>query len=328
MEIKGTEMIRSEIDVSEEDHYYLGTGDILYINFLSLKEYSKQYEILNDGKIYLPFNKTIYLKGFTIQKATRAIESALSSELIDPSVEISIFNRRPIRVTLSGEVMFNGVYTLKKGDEIEGFGNKKIIISTYPTIIDAIQIAGGLKSTSETKNIILRREIPNSNKFKETTINLNKLILEGDQNNNPFLFDGDIIHIPRTNFNEILARKSNLVQNKLKIYIVGEVKNPGEYFIPQKANIDQAILIAGGPIRNRGKSSILISRTDEFGENLIKRIRYDYKSKSKSKLALKNGDILYLETNLFGRGSDFINDVSKPADGILRTFTLIKLLND
>ena len=313
--------------ILNEDYYLLGPGDIIFINFLGAPEYSKEFELLNDGKIYLPFNKNAIIYGKNLKKASEIIEQSLSMDFINPAVEIRLIQRRPIRVTVRGEIKFEGIYTLDNNQEIEGFGNNKLLLSKYPTLVEALQVAGGITNKSDTNNIKLIRKI-DENEFKETKLDLSKFMQEGEQINNPFLLDGDIIFIPKTSnkMNDLIG--TNLVQNKVKVYVVGEVKKPGEYFIPKKTTLDQAILIAGGPLKNRSKSSIYVSSSNSSGENSIRRYRYNKKFLSQSPVKVKDGDILYLETNLFGRGSDLINDIAKPADGILRTFTLIKLLEN
>ena len=183
--------------ILNEDYYLLGPGDVIFINFLGAPEYSKEFEVLNDGKIYLPFNKNAIISGKNLETASDIIEQSLLKEFINPAVEIRLIQRRPIRVTIRGEIKFEGIYTLDNNQEIEGFGNNKILLSKYPTLVEALQVAGGITNKSDTNNIKLIRKI-DENEFKETKLDLSKFMLEGAQINNPFLLDGDIIFIPRT----------------------------------------------------------------------------------------------------------------------------------
>ena len=94
--------------------------------------------------------------------------------------------------TILGEINNPGLYNLTNK---EGLNISKEKFS-LPTLIDGIRIAGGITNDSNIKNIALLRLLPGEDKnYKETTIDLSRLFLNGDQINNPYLFDGDVIKI-------------------------------------------------------------------------------------------------------------------------------------
>ena len=76
------------------------------------------------------------------------------------------------------------------------------------------------------------------------------MINTGNQIHNPNLFDGDVIKIPKLKIQnkEIVNVPNNLVPEKINIYVVGEVQNPGMYEVSVNTNVNKAILIAGGPL--------------------------------------------------------------------------------
>ena len=105
-------------------------------------------------------------------------------------------------------------------------------LSGLPTVVDAIQKAGGITKYADLEEVILKRKIPgNESAYKETRLNFLKLILEGEQNNNPFLYDGDIVKLKK---NEQLSpslleiASANLSPKTIQVTIIGEVNFPGK----------------------------------------------------------------------------------------------------
>ena len=98
-------------------------------------------------------------------------------------LSIRILRTRPILISLAGEIKRPGIYSLK---EFSSSSNG------LPTVIDAIQKAGGVTQNTDLKNIRLHRKLPgNNNKYKVTNLDLYSLVIDGNQIYNPYLFDGD-----------------------------------------------------------------------------------------------------------------------------------------
>ena len=69
-------------------------------------------KILNDGKAIIPLLGPVKLRGLTVSSASKYLESLLSKELINPKVELFIFENRPIKISIIGEVTRPGIYKL------------------------------------------------------------------------------------------------------------------------------------------------------------------------------------------------------------------------
>ena len=62
------------------------------------------------------------------------------------------------------------------------------------TLIDAIIKSGGITTRANLKEVILKRRLPgNDMNYKLAKLDLFSLIREGNQSQNPLLFDGDVI---------------------------------------------------------------------------------------------------------------------------------------
>jgi polysaccharide export outer membrane protein len=107
----------------------------------------------------------------------------------------------------------------------------------YPSLVDAIEKAGGMTLAADIRNISIRR--PQSNGSEVVIkINLWTFIAEGNSNQNITLRDGDSIFIPPTekpNFKETLTLiNTNLapdLNTPRTVTVVGQVYNPGAYVV-------------------------------------------------------------------------------------------------
>ena len=87
--------------------------------------------------------------------------SILSS---DPIIFLDLVKTRPIKVVVSGEVNRPGIYSIDvKGENqlVNNDGGEQTSIKTYgwPTLVDAIQKAGGITNKGDLRNVNLIREM-------------------------------------------------------------------------------------------------------------------------------------------------------------------------
>ena len=176
----------------QQNIYLLGPGDIIQLNVIDVPELSSPLKVLPDGTISLPLSGSAYVKDLSIDQAKHVIENKLSEHLLVPEVQVTINNFRPLRVTLIGEVQAPGLYLID--NQLKGIASRTI------TLVDAIQEAGGLTNKSDIKTVkVIRKYFENGKQeLKEATFNLWELINDGNQENNPVLFDGDSILIKET----------------------------------------------------------------------------------------------------------------------------------
>lgn len=76
-------------------------------------------------------------------------------------------------------------------------------------------------------------------------------MLEGDLMQNPILFDGDTIRLPKAS--ERLIEESELAATTLApkentVYVIGEVESPGALQVPAGTPLVRSVLAAGGPV--------------------------------------------------------------------------------
>ena len=325
--------INNEIDL-QIDPYILGPGDELKIEVLDSEVSSGKYTILNDGTINIPLAGDVMLKGITLKDANNEIKNKLKKQLIEPEVSIQIIKPRPMTIFVLGEVDRPGIYTLDIAGINSGIDSSNSNISGMPTLIKAIQKAGGITQSANLKEVELTRLLPgNKNEYKTSKINLIALIFNGVMSNNPYLFDGDIIKLKKSN--EEPSKRietityNNLTPNSIQISVIGEVVKPGRLIVKSDTPLLQSILEAGGPINSRSsKSTVDLFRVNRDGTASHNKFKLDFKSGiSPNNPLLKNGDVVRVRRNLITSASDSLETISRPLSSVVTVYSLFKILD-
>ena len=325
MSEKNNELIKNKI---EKSPYLIGPGDVIEIIFFGAEELTSTYYVLSDGTISLPFVGSVDLDNLSLKEARNILRDLFSKELLNPELNIRIVKSRPIRVSIIGEIKNPGIYIFNKknSEKISDQSNE------VPTIIDAIQKAGGISTNANLTNLTLERKLSGSKgDYKFTNLNLLSIILEGDLSQNLYLHDGDRIILNKTtsnNKNINAAVKTNLSPEIISITILGAVKNEGELKLRSSSTISQAIIKAGGfKALKSNNTKIDLIRLNSDGSATIESYKFDKNliSQNSKNPILEDGDIIRVGKNIFGKTTNSINSISEPFSGLLPIITLIKL---
>ena len=154
------------------------------------------------------------------------------------------------------------------------------------------------------------------------------MIMKGDQSQNIRIFDGDTIRIEKSE--SILkeqfakARNSNLTPDFMRVYVSGNVFNPGEVIIPKGSGLNQAIAMSGGTRILSGKIEFL--RFNDLGETEKSSFKYQPNARINTKRnpILMEGDIVHINDSLFSKTSKAITVLVDP---ILRTYGLYSIFD-
>jgi polysaccharide export outer membrane protein len=298
------------------DLYVLGPGDGLQLTFLdpAAKEVGGAISILPDGTSSFALLGSVQLSGLTIGQATRWLTSLYAKQLVRPQLYLTLTSPRPVKVSIIGEVEKPGLYPL----------------GSYSTPVTAIQTAGGITLNSDIRRVILRRLAGPDGSLKETVLDLSQVLLQGNQLQNPILFDGDTLIVSRTTtvipaeVREVGA--SNLAPILIGVNVIGEVKAPGSLNLPANTPMVEAIFRAGGPVKWRANTNkIELVRFTRDGK--VTRQTYQYKDNMNISQGqnppLRNGDTVIVNKSLYGIALDAVNDIAIPlnaANGVLNLY--------
>lgn len=336
----------SRVQKAASDVYILGPGDQLELSFLG-PAYTKlggSFDIINDGTSSLPLLGSVQLDGLTLNQAKQWLESLYAAPLRRPALSLRLLKPRPMQVSVVGDVRNPGLYLLTPGGELSavqgiggaGQGGSPSSIPGLPTLVTALQKAGGLSLTANLSDIRIRRRIPgNSTQLRETSINLISLLDTGDKRQNPFLFDGDTIVVssaPVPAADRVLeVAAANLSPQTITVNVIGELKSPGRIQLPAGTPLIQAVLAAGGPIPMRAsKSNVELVRINRNGTALLRRYSLDYSLGVSGPLnpPLRNGDTVIVNRSGFAAVTDSLNALSAPLSVITNAFGVLAIVDN
>ena len=251
--------------------YRIGPKDLLEISVFGVQDLNKTVRVSEDGKITLPLIGEVSVEGLTKTEIEKILSQLLQEKYIqNPQVTVFIREYQSKKVSVIGAVRTPGPYEL--------LGRQ--------TVLQIISQAGGITNEAGDEIVILR-ELPDGT---GTSLHLliDDLILKGDAKLNVPLEPNDVISIP--------------IDKTVKIYVFGQVRNPGALDV-RKSRIPtllQAIAQAGGFSDRASKSSVIIKRKDESGKELKQEINVKDVIKGKKKdIQLLENDIIFVPETVF-----------------------------
>ena len=269
---KAPARVAAPVNNNFADSYTLGPSDRLRVDIFNVPEYSGEFYVLGDGAINLPVVGAIPVQGLTIQKASALLTSYFSRYVKRPIVTISVLAPRPVQFAIAGEVTRAGSYTIPFTLE-----NRK-----FPSISQAIQLAGGTTQTANLRQVQVRRAATG----RIINVNLFDVLQRGNTAQDISLRDGDTIYIARSESvspaDRLRLSGSNLANQDatVKVAILGEVGKPGTYTLRGEAGatsapglvgrvtpptLTEAIKIAGGSTASADLSRIKVRRNTRTG---------------------------------------------------------------
>lgn len=169
--------VPEKIKISE---FVLGPGDEIEVNVYRNPDLTSKYLIPPDGLISFPLLGEIKAAGIGVTELRKTITSGLSKFLVEPYVSIGVSAIRSQKLYVLGEVEKPGVFQ----------------INSPIDIIEAVSMAGGLTVNAKLNSLLLIRGGLDSPQLK--TVNLKKILEQGDLSENITLIGGDIVYVSAT----------------------------------------------------------------------------------------------------------------------------------
>ncbi|MEI2583314.1 polysaccharide biosynthesis/export family protein [Scytonema sp. PRP1] len=230
----------------------------------------------------------------------------------------------PRTVAVVGEVVRQGTYLITQG-AAEGSGTTTgaPTISGLPTVSRALQLAGGITSQADIRNVVIRRPTRTGGE-QNIKIDLWKLLESGDINQDLIVQDGDTIYFPTaTEINRSEATQlatTTLSPSRIQVNVVGEVKRAGPIDIQPNSSLNQAILAAGGFNDARAtRANVDLVRLNPDGSVTKRLVKVDLTAgiNEQTNPILRNNDVVLISRNGLAKTSDTINTVGGPLGTIL-----------
>ena len=194
----------------DPDRYICGRGDQFELNLWGPQNIRIRAEVDAEGRIFVPRVGYVIVQGKTLSQTRVAVKAAIASVLPRVRSDLSLSEPRIFLVHVVGAVAQPGVYAARPTERVS------VVISR----------AGGALANAGTRRIRVTSDGRN-----RAIADLPMYALGGGPESNPYLLDGDVIHIP---FEE------------LPVQAVGAVNRPGRYELIGTKDVHELIQIAGG----------------------------------------------------------------------------------
>ncbi len=237
------------------DNYIIGIGDGIDIDIYGAADNSYQLTVSADGTISVPMVGPIKVAGLKLSEARTAIKGKMRSiygdmgSSTDASIRIS--STRPITVSIMGEAFMPGTFT----------------VSSAATLFHVLYLCGGPNSNGSYRDIQLIR----GGKIVKH-LDVYDFLLNGKDNGNVALADGDMIMIPTY---------------QKRVAVGGAFKRNGYFEAKEGESVSDLIRFAGGfnPY----------AMTSHIGMRRMGRYATEYKAvQDPSAVQLANGDSLFV----------------------------------
>ncbi len=228
----------------------------------------------------------------------------------------------PRTVAITGQVYRPGSYLVTPGSSTSEAGTVAPG-SGLPTVMRAIQLAGGITSQADVRSIKIRRP---TRIGSEQTLNINlwELLQTGDLNQDVVLQDGDTIVVPTaTEINTAEVTQlatTTLSPATIQVGVVGEVKKPGLTALQPNSSLNQALLAAGGFNDARASSAAVdLIRLNPNGTVSKRVVKIDFSKgiNDETNPILHNNDVVVVSRSGIAKTSDTVNTVASPLGTIL-----------
>ena len=169
-----------------ENRYRLQPGDVLEVQFRYSPEFNQTVTVQPDGYITIEIGGDLKVAGFTIEQTREAILRQARTRLQDPVATIVLKEFQRPYFVVAGEVSQPG----------------KIEMRERVTAIQAIMLAGGMKETAKSSQVVVFRTI-NSDMAEVKLLNLKNIRRTSDLENDLTLQAGDMVFVPRDKISKI-----------------------------------------------------------------------------------------------------------------------------
>jgi protein involved in polysaccharide export with SLBB domain len=161
--------------------YRLQNGDVLDIKFWGNPELDQEVTVRPDGQISLPFVDEVHATGLTPAQLDDNLTKRYTGELAKPEITVIVKQAAGQAVYVGGEV-----------------GDQRLLPLNGPmTMFQAIQAAGGFKTTAYRRQVVLIRTEADGQRLARS-VDMLPVLSGADPAADPQLQASDIIFVPRT----------------------------------------------------------------------------------------------------------------------------------
>jgi len=166
--------------------YRLQPRDVVEISFTVAPEFNQSLTVQPDGYVALKDAGLVDAQGLNIAEFAEAVKKAYAGYLHDPQVAVALKEFEKPYFIVGGEVGKPGKYELRSDT----------------TLVEAVQIAGGLTQQAKHSQVVLFRRV-DGELMEARLVNLKKLLKQNDLKEDAHLRPGDLVYVPQNSISKI-----------------------------------------------------------------------------------------------------------------------------
>jgi polysaccharide export outer membrane protein len=233
------------------ERYFVGPSDGIAVNIWMSPPMTFSLTVTPEGTLIVPTVGEIPVADLTLAQAKERIVSQVRKRYIASDITATLIKPRPIIVTVSGNVLNEGFYTLTAVDR----AHRAIEEANKPTAIQRDANPAPFVNSTSFRNIVVRHK-----DGTQERIDITKYLATRDEHWNPYLREGDAVIVPRRT-------------SSAKVFgIYGEVNSPGRYELIEGDSLTDAIQIAQGLTRFANADSAEFTRFGPDGRSVSTRL--------------------------------------------------------
>jgi len=214
--------------------YLVGPQDVLNIIVYGEPELSGKFRVDNDGSFPYQYLDRVKATGLTVAAIEAAMEQALGDGYLrSPQLSVEVAEYRSQNVYVQGQVRSPGKYPLPANASL--MDALFLAGSTTPDAGNWLEIYHqGASAVPNVANVGVRK----------SDIRVRLTDVQSGKAQQVSIKDGDTIFVPRAE----------------RIYVTGQVRNPGAYAYDDEMTIFTAVSLAGGVTEKGSNTRITITR--------------------------------------------------------------------
>ncbi len=235
------------------NRYFLGVGDSIGVNVEKFTDLNFQGTLDLQGNIIAPLVGKVKVLGLTPEAVQDLLQQKFSQFVRNPKVTVVLAGLRPANVTIGGEVLRPGFYSLGPGSPLTA----------------ALQAAGGTTNLADLRNIVVRRRSPVDNTVLQQQIDLFTPLQNATELPDLRLRDGDSVVVLKletgtlTDYDQTLASRSTLAQPTITLRVLsypnGRIAN---LQLPNGSNFLDALTALAPSLEEANLREIAVMRFD------------------------------------------------------------------
>lgn len=233
------------------ERYFVGPSDIIAVNIWLSPPLSFNLTVTPEGTLIIPTVGEIQVSDMTLAEAKSRVLGEIRKKYITAAATMTLVRPRPIVVTVTGNILNAGLYTLTAIDRAD----RALAHANTPTRLQTSSDLRRILNEMSTRNIVLKHKDGSTSR-----VDIDKFLATKDDVWNPYLREGDIVIVPA----------KNMRKNVIGVY--GEVNVPGRYEYVRGDSIKDALRIAQGFTRLAIRDSIEFVRLNLEGTSLSRQI--------------------------------------------------------